>query len=358
MTAPNSVSGPDYDVFFSALRAADEEFATSVALNLLDAGTPPRQVLLNLVGAAQREVGARWQSGTWSVAEEHAATAINEQVVRAIGSRTRLRAGERGHVLLGCVEGEWHLLPALLVAEVLRLDGWRVDVLGASVSAETLVARIHRDGPDLVALSCSLAVHLPAAHRAITAARQTGTPVLVGGPGFGADGRWARRLGADVWAGDADQAAALLAERLPAMPVAARTNPPLDSGEHAGLCARRTTLLKVAGEAVDTDGAGTGTSDPGVEDELGHLLDYLAAAVFVGDTEPFLDQVDWQLRLLADRRVPAPPLRAVLRAVRSELHDFPFAQSCLDQALGAVEASLEAGPHPGPAPDARRGEPR
>jgi methanogenic corrinoid protein MtbC1 len=37
-----------------------------------------------------------------------------------------------------CAEGEWHSLPARMVAEVLRLHGWQVTFLGASTPADHL----------------------------------------------------------------------------------------------------------------------------------------------------------------------------------------------------------------------------
>src|SRR3712207_7094162 len=50
---------------------------------------------------------------------------------------TTLFRSERGHVVVACLDGEWHALAARIVAEVLRVHGWRVTFLGASVPARS-----------------------------------------------------------------------------------------------------------------------------------------------------------------------------------------------------------------------------
>jgi hypothetical protein len=77
-----------------------------------------------------------------------------------------------------------------------------------------LVSFLHQQGPDVVALSAALPTRLPAARHTVVAAQRTGTAGTGRGPGFGADGRFARRLGVDAWAPTAADGVALL-DRLP-----------------------------------------------------------------------------------------------------------------------------------------------
>ena len=125
------------------LADADEYAAIDVAIGLLDAGVPAERVLLDLVAPAQAEVGERWARNEWSVAQEHAATHISEQVVAAVAAHANPRP-TGGRVVVACMDGEWHALPPRLVAEVLRLRGWQVTFLGASVPAAHLVSYLHR----------------------------------------------------------------------------------------------------------------------------------------------------------------------------------------------------------------------
>jgi methanogenic corrinoid protein MtbC1 len=139
--------------YFDALHRADEPHAVGVACGLLDSGASGEDVLLRLVAPAQVRVGRLWQTGVWSVAQEHAASCIAERVVFAVGARTRSR-GRRGHVVLSCLDGAWHALAARIVGEVLRMHDWKVTFLGAVPPIAYLVSFLHRDGPDVVAQAC------------------------------------------------------------------------------------------------------------------------------------------------------------------------------------------------------------
>ncbi len=314
------------DEFFDALRRADAEHAVDLAVGLVERGAPAERALLDLVAPAQERVGRLWQRGKWSVAQEHAATCINEHVVAAVGAATR-GLGDRGHVVLGCLDGEWHALPARIVSEVLRLHGWRVTFLGASVPSVHLIAYLHEHGPDVVAVSCALPIHLPTAHQTIAAARRTGTPVLAGGPGFGAEGRWAHRLGVDAWAGSATEAVELLG-RQPWPPP--RPAPPAPGAvEYAALRERRGELVAAG---VPHLLAGYSGEDPAAEaeDEATHVVDFLAAAVYLGECDLFGEFLAWSVAVLRARDTPVAGLAAMLADLRTRLHDFPVARTCLD----------------------------
>lgn len=167
---------------WDAVSAADEYTATELVLRMLDDGADPETVLLDVVAKVQGRVGEEWAANRISVAQEHAATAINERAVAAVSVHPAARTtATRGQITVACVDGEWHGLPARLLAEVLKLRGWRVDYLGAQVPTPHLITHLHNTRADAVALSSSIATRLPTAHAAITACQAIGVPVLVGG---------------------------------------------------------------------------------------------------------------------------------------------------------------------------------
>lgn len=202
--------------YWQALADRRERAALDVALAALDEGWSIEQVLIEVVAAAQRRTGEEWAANRFTVAQEHAATAISERVIAALALHRPPpdRAGRRGRITVACADGEWHALPARLLSEILTVRGWQVDFLGAHVPGPHLISHLHQTGPDAVALSSSLGARLPAAHAVITACQAVGVPVLVGGAAFGPDGRHARRLGADAWSPDALSATEVLAEPL------------------------------------------------------------------------------------------------------------------------------------------------
>ncbi|MFC7549902.1 B12-binding domain-containing protein [Plantactinospora sp. GCM10030261] len=329
-----------YPDLIRCLGEADEYGATDVALGLLAAGVPAEAVLLELIAPAQAQVGQWWQRNEWSVAQEHAATHISERVVAAVSSYASPRPN-RGRVVVACMDGEWHALPVRLVAEVLRLRGWNVTFLGASVPAAHLVSYLHRYDAHAVALGCALPMRLPQAHAMIEACRRADVPILVGGRGFGADGRWAARLGV-AWAPDATSAAAALTGEALFDEASEVELPHLADDEYAGLVRRRGELIDSAlADLTDHVPATREYSGPQLDrtvEDLGHIVDFLAAAVYVDDQTLFGEFVDWLGEVLTSRGVPREPVARTLAHLADELRDFPRARGF----LGAGQAALTA----------------
>ena len=266
------------DDLWQALELGDRGQALRTATAALDGGVPPTE-LLDVVCDAQRRVGELWQRGQWSIAQEHAATAISEDVVAAVGARNE-RTADRGSVLVACTDGEWHALPARVLAEALRLDGWRVQYLGASVPARHLASMVEDLGPDVVCISCSLSSSLWTVRDMVEAARGAGTPVLVGGAGTGPGGRWALHLGATAWAPTANEAVALLYDG--EVPRFVEPPPPVATDE--------ATALHSGEEHLVTDLTGRGW---GREDAVA-LVRALSVALLVDDADVFAQHVAWQ----------------------------------------------------------------
>ena len=156
--------GSSGERFVDALARRDRKAAVRQALGLLEAGTPIQDIVQGLLARSQAEVGRRWETNQWSVADEHAATAITDAVLGVLAWRIEA-AEDQDHVVVTCAEGEWHSLPARMAAEVLRLHGWEVTFLGASTPADHLrrfVAEVDTFG---VVVSCSVPIFLGGALR-------------------------------------------------------------------------------------------------------------------------------------------------------------------------------------------------
>ncbi|MBP2367614.1 cobalamin B12-binding domain-containing protein [Pseudonocardia parietis] len=325
-------------LLWDAVSRADEYAAADVVADALRDGVAAESVLLDVIGAVQAEVGVEWAADRLSVAQEHGATAINERIISSVVPADGRGTGGRGRVTVACVDGEWHALPARLLTEVLRLRGFDVDHLSARVPAEHLVAHLHRTGPDAVALSSSLATRLPTAHATISACRAAGVPVLVGGPAFGRDGRYARLLGADAWAPDARAAADILAAGLPrpAHPHARSADLPSVSDQEFGLVSRNAPALAASvlerlteqyPQMADDDRQMLRTTE-----DVRHTVDFLAAALYTGDAGVFTDFLDWSTSIRAARSAPAHVLVSALELLGAELRESPRAAHLLASA--------------------------
>jgi DNA-binding transcriptional MerR regulator/methylmalonyl-CoA mutase cobalamin-binding subunit len=97
-------------------------------------------------------IGERWDDGSISVAQEHAASAVIKEVLLLSG---RPHSESRGapNILVATPAGQLHELGAALVACTARRRGWSVTYLGPSLPADEIAGAARLKGSSAVALS-------------------------------------------------------------------------------------------------------------------------------------------------------------------------------------------------------------
>ncbi|MFF9687221.1 B12-binding domain-containing protein [Streptomyces sp. NPDC014623] len=350
------------DRLWDAVTDRDEHAAAAVVFAALDDGIDVETALLDVIAPVQERVGTEWAANRLSVAQEHAASAIAERVIAALAHHPAGRTTPRlGRVTVACVDQEWHVLPARLLAEVLALRGWQVDFLGAQVPTPHLIEHLHTNGADVVALSSSVPTRLPAAHAAITAVQAAGVPVLAGGAAFGPDGRYARRLGADAWEPDARSAARRVADGIPVpLPAVGRQQiddlPHLADQEYTLVVRSRPQLVREVLSQLESRfpaaAAYTEQQREHTAQDIAHIVEHLGVALYTDDDELFTGFLGWTAGILEARQVPAASLGPVLDVLSTELKDFPRASRLLDRARTVLDAlPPPAGHDPGASDD-------
>jgi len=288
-----------------------------LALDLIDNGVPTADVIVNLLGPAQRETGERWLANRWTVAEEHLVSGAPQKaldvIAHAIGPPT-----VSGLIAVTCAEGDWHSLPAQMFAELLRGQGFGVAFLGPSGPVDHVASFLSRQRPDALAVSCNLAPFFGGVTRLADAAHRHGIPVLAGGQALGRGPERAARLGADAWAAGIDGAVAVLRGW--------QREPPPVSAEPAPFTAAAVQLdsiaAEVAGEALKSLSASyrpmASFDDKELtraNEELASITRFTAAARLVEDPAVLTEMLGWRRRFLVSRGMPAAGLNAGLAAL-------------------------------------------
>lgn len=321
--------------FFRAVEAYDVHKASDLVISLLDEGLPMGQIITDVLAPAQVRAGELWRSGRWSVADEHAATSITEGALAALTyAATPRRGSHTRHVAVACVEGEWHSLPARMAAAIAGASGEvRVTMLGPSIPVEHLHSRLSQGDIDVLALSCSLPTNLVGAARCIAAAHDLGTPVIVGGRGFGGSAHRAQAIGADRWTAD----------------------PTVLSGATPGLVGRD---RDVAGEVLCLDAVDEAVLDEAYDriaavfpsmssmtsfqhartrEDLGWIVRHTASALLTDDATIVEDLLTWLCQLLQGS-VPAAVITGSARVLAGVLEQrTPAGAAILRQATETVE---------------------
>jgi len=277
----------------------DAAGATGFILEMFDEGTPVQSIISEVLAPSQVRVGELWQQGEWSVADEHAATAVTEAALLALGHAARPRgvALQERHILVACAEGEWHALPARMAAVVAAGPRTRVTMLGPSLPADQLARRLSGGDVDLLALSCTMPTNLLGAARCIAAAHDYDVPVLVGGRAFGDSPLRAHAIGADSWSNDP---MALLG------PMPARTGPAVETPhEVLMLDAVDGAVVALAYERMVATFPRLATMTPAQRartlEDFGWMARYTAAALLTGDDVIVDELLLWLYSLLAGR---------------------------------------------------------
>lgn len=132
---------------------------------------------------AMREVGRRWASGQYDVANEHAATSA----ILAWLGRVQLEAPpptQPGTVVLSCGPRDFHTLGLESFAAVLRHRGVDCRTLGARTPVESLVSAVHQANAYGVVLVSHLPSGRAAAVSALRAVAETPARVYYAGDAF------------------------------------------------------------------------------------------------------------------------------------------------------------------------------
>jgi methanogenic corrinoid protein MtbC1 len=173
------------------LADGDDELAAWTLRHAMDEAS--RAVVYDgLLREAMHLVGERWQTGRWTVAEEHLAS---RTLLRTL-ERLRPELGPEGRVgplaVLAGVEGEQHMIGLACLEQLLAEDGWTVANLGADLPAADLAAFVGHNEVSLVCLSAMDAERVGTVADAIAAVKRARAEatILVGGgitsvPGLG-----------------------------------------------------------------------------------------------------------------------------------------------------------------------------
>ena len=205
--------------FLGAIRSGDRRRAFEIIDDARDAKLDLATIYLAILQPALRDIGCLWQGNEITVAEEHLATAITQAAMARAYEWALARRKHAGRTLIAaCVEDERHEVGLRMLCDLLDVEGWHTTYLGATEPVESLVAMVQSQRPNVVALSTALTAHLLRVRFVIDAidlALGDDRPIIVvlGRP-FLEDPTLARRLGADLSAGNAADAMRLLSERV------------------------------------------------------------------------------------------------------------------------------------------------
>ena len=123
--------------FAEAATTSDVGALTTVVDQALALG-PIDEAFEEVIAPALVDIGDRWERGELTVAQEHlASSTVRAGLQRLLADA---RASVRGVVVLACAPGERHEIGLLMLAVLLRADGWQVAYLGPDTPIDDAVS--------------------------------------------------------------------------------------------------------------------------------------------------------------------------------------------------------------------------
>lgn len=200
------------DKLVNHIAEMEEEEALALTKELLDAGTPPLQVLDDC-RVAMEVIGKRFEEGQYFIPELILAgemlKSISEEVKPYFEGEQEVE--KQAKVIVGTVKGDIHDIGKDIVVFMLDVNGFEVYDLGIDVPPETFVAKIAETQAPVVALSGFLTLAFEAMKETIEAIQAAGlrdrVKIMVGGGTV--DDQVRQYAGADAYGLDAMAAVSL-----------------------------------------------------------------------------------------------------------------------------------------------------
>ncbi len=193
--------------FLRAALEGDSRGAIETVVTAVDKGLSFRDAYLEVLCAAQREIGRLWHLGDLNIAEEHLVTTTTDRAMAVLSQRVPRIEAHGKTVLTAAVSGNRHGLGVRMLADFFEAAGWRSICLGSNVPRTDLTDAVAFFDGDLLVLSAALSTQLKNVRENIEAVRAMhgqDLKILVGGIVFEEAPELWQQLGADAYAPAAD----------------------------------------------------------------------------------------------------------------------------------------------------------
>jgi MerR family transcriptional regulator, light-induced transcriptional regulator len=142
-----------YRDYVEALVTGDRQTCWKILREQLGSGARLKSIYVDFIQSSLYEVGARWERNEMSVATEHLASSITEQLLNDVFATMVPTPPVGRTVIVAAFAPELHRIGARIVADLFELGGWDSHfVAGDTLSGQLRDALAVRT-PDLVALS-------------------------------------------------------------------------------------------------------------------------------------------------------------------------------------------------------------
>ncbi len=193
--------------------------ARELASQALESDVAPLVAIEQALNPGMQIVGDRYESGEYFIPDLVMSAEAMKAAMEVFEPELIARQEQRqvlGTVVIGTVEGDIHEIGKSLVATMLGAAGFQVHDLGVDVPADKFVKQVQETGANVVGLSALLTTTMRNQEVVIEALKEAGlrekVKVVIGGAP--ASTEWAKTIGADAYAENANESVGVVKQLL------------------------------------------------------------------------------------------------------------------------------------------------
>ena len=190
--------------FQSSLIAGDHKKCMAITLENVKNSTDIEPFYGQIVQPVMYEIGMLWEQGVLSVAQEHLASAIVGRIMATISMTTIESKKNKGKVVVTASPNEFHEIGAWMIADILEIEGWDVNYLGANTPQNDLFQYLQSFRPNILAISVTMPFNIEKAKDIINLIRKDSVlknmKIMVGGRVYNEHPKLWQTIGADGFA--------------------------------------------------------------------------------------------------------------------------------------------------------------
>ena len=171
--------------YTDAIVDGDRKAAELVISKSILTGVDLIDIEVGIIQPAMYEIGKLWQQNRITVAQEHLATAISQNVLARAFQLTDISEPIEKSVICACLEGNLHSLGSRMISDAFEVAGWDSSFFGADTPVNSIVEQVDHAKPDALAISVSLPYQILSVNQLINSLRSEfgakSPAVIIGG---------------------------------------------------------------------------------------------------------------------------------------------------------------------------------